>query len=66
MHPGNETLGQLHWGKQALSHTDKPRQPMQVIKAELCSERLGTPERGGGCRGVAGRGKYGVEDRTAR
>lgn len=50
MHPGNETLGQLHWGKQALSHSDKPWQPMQVIKAELCRERLGTPERmKGGC-----------------
>lgn len=59
VHPGNGTLGQLHWGKQALSHTDKPWQPMQVIKAELCRERLGTPERGG-------RGECGVEDRTAR
>lgn len=54
MHPGNETLGQLHWGKQALSHTDKPWQPMQVIKAELCRKRLGTPVRGGGGRGEGG------------
>lgn len=53
----SQTLGRLHWGKQALSHTDKPWQPMQVIKAELCRERLGTARGGGGrVRGGANTG----------
>lgn len=45
-HQGIEALGQLHWGKQALSHTDSSWQAMQVIKAELCRDRLGRGEWG--------------------
>lgn len=67
-HPGIKTLGQLYWGKQALSHTDSSWQAMQVIKAGLCRDRLGRERVGGwgsAKGGGIGRGGDGVEDRAA-
>lgn len=66
--PGIKTLGQLQWGKQALSHTDSSWQAVQVIKAELCRDCLGRKRVGGGRTQKGGgtrRGRDRVDDRTA-
>lgn len=66
--PGIKTLGQLQWGKQALSHTDSSWQAMQVIKAELCRDCLGRRRVGGGGTQKGGgtrRGRDRVDHRTA-